>query len=374
MAIALAFLLLLGGGGKIEWQRGEKEAPLEKALQEAKDSRRIVMVYFTADWCKFCTKLDAGAFSDDEVVKQSERFHRALVDCTDKEFFREMTKKYGLSGLPTLAFFDGEGKKIDEISGFLPESRPYLERMKKVGGAGVAPAVQDPPSDEDRLEKVLLRIEKELEESESRLRRDIQGIVRAAFEKGSKPKSVDEEVDAFAENLLEDQDIHSRLKEFLKTPRGKEFIRTQLKEQGIETLEQAIEMFFEKGEDGKYSLLPGYDEQLRAVLDQLEKPEEPKPKGRPYLGITPDDFSDDQRQALGLDKGHGVKILAVSPGGPADRSGVRPGDILLSLGKKNLGDENLGEILAGFKPGERVELLLLRENQKLKLEVTLGEK
>lgn len=50
MQIALALLLLLGGGGKIDWTKGQKEAPLLEGLRKAKESKSVLMVYFTADW------------------------------------------------------------------------------------------------------------------------------------------------------------------------------------------------------------------------------------------------------------------------------------------------------------------------------------
>lgn len=50
MSTVLLLSLLVGGGGKIDWQRGAKEAPLQAALQTAQKSGVVVLVYFTADW------------------------------------------------------------------------------------------------------------------------------------------------------------------------------------------------------------------------------------------------------------------------------------------------------------------------------------
>lgn len=280
-----------------------------------------------------------------------------------------MTRKHGLSGLPTLAFFDAKGAKLDEISGYLPESKPYLAMMTKHAKGGVAPAVA---TNEERIDRILRRFDRELEESEGRLRSDIRGIVKSAFQKKDAPKAkpLEEQIDEFAAKIKEDGDLHSRLKKFLGTPRGKEFVRNQLQEQGFDGLEPAVELYFEKNQDGTYSILPGYDEQLRGYLDQLETPEEP----RPYLGISPDDFSDDQRKELGLEKGHGIKILEIVPGGPAAQAGIKPGDILLSIGGKKVGDENIESVLGTLRAGDQLEAVVLRGKEKQKLKLTLGEK
>lgn len=50
MTLALVLSLVVGGGGKIDWQRGAKEAPLEAAFKKARESGGPVLAYFTADW------------------------------------------------------------------------------------------------------------------------------------------------------------------------------------------------------------------------------------------------------------------------------------------------------------------------------------
>jgi hypothetical protein len=50
MTLALALSLVSGGGGKIDWQRGAREAPLESAIRKARESGGVVLAYFTADW------------------------------------------------------------------------------------------------------------------------------------------------------------------------------------------------------------------------------------------------------------------------------------------------------------------------------------
>lgn len=301
-------------------------------------------------------------------MKLSAKFHRALVDCSDKAFYREMTKKYELTGLPTLAFFDADGRKIDEIAGYTPDAQAYLKLMTKA--LGPAP-VQD-----ERVEKALQRIDQAIREWSKSVREEILRLVREEIAKSkSQPPSFDAQLDAFADRLKKDDGIHGRLRKILKSKDGKDFVRAAMEQQGIESLEQAIELFFEKDSAGAWVVKPEQEQTLLEWLDEVAPVEpEPEPKKRAYLGITPDDFTDDQRRKLGLEKGHGIKILEVAKGGPAENGGVRAGDIVLTIGGKKVGDENIMTILEASKPGDKVEVVVLRKSEKVKLTLVLGEK
>jgi hypothetical protein len=62
--------------------------------------------------------LDAGAFSNDGVVKASEGMYRILVDAgKDGKLF----DKYGVNSMPTILFLDADGKKVGEMGDRSPE-------------------------------------------------------------------------------------------------------------------------------------------------------------------------------------------------------------------------------------------------------------
>jgi len=70
----------------------------------------------------------------------------------------------------------------------------------------------------------------------------------------------------------------------------------------------------------------------------------------------------------------GAGVVAVTPGGPADRAGMRPGDVIRSFGKTPTpGTESLTQALAGARPGQTVTLAVARDGQTLTTEVRLGE-
>jgi len=61
----------------------------------------------------YCKQLDAGAFSDEGVVKSSEGLIRILVDSgKDSKLF----DKYGVRGMPTIIFLDPEGKEVGKLN------------------------------------------------------------------------------------------------------------------------------------------------------------------------------------------------------------------------------------------------------------------
>ena len=86
------------------------------------------------------------------------------------------------------------------------------------------------------------------------------------------------------------------------------------------------------------------------------------PVQRPYLGA----FADD-------DAGRGVRVLSVRSGGPADRAGLQPQDLIVGAqGRKIQRLSQLTEILDGLKPGDHLSLELLRGIRPLPTVVVLG--
>jgi thiol-disulfide isomerase/thioredoxin len=114
-AMALvAALAIAGDGGKIQW--GTNHA---RALAEARESGRPLMIFFTAEWCGPCKALKAGAFSDENVVKASEGLVRLLADADRNP---EIFQKYAVESMPTVIFFDPDGKEVGRLKNRSPEA------------------------------------------------------------------------------------------------------------------------------------------------------------------------------------------------------------------------------------------------------------
>jgi S1-C subfamily serine protease len=70
----------------------------------------------------------------------------------------------------------------------------------------------------------------------------------------------------------------------------------------------------------------------------------------------------------------GMLLAGVRPGGPADKAGLRRGDILVHLGDHAIaGVEDLMYVLTETKPGTTMKAVVVREGKELTVEVTLGE-
>lgn len=88
--------------------------------------------------------------------------------------------------------------------------------------------------------------------------------------------------------------------------------------------------------------------------------------GRAYLGIDPAPFK------AGSD---GVKIARLLEGTPAQKAGLRAGDVIVSVDGFDIGTtRDLVEALNARRPGERVPFTLAREGQPVMITVMLGRK
>jgi photosystem II stability/assembly factor-like uncharacterized protein len=87
----------------------------------------------------------------------------------------------------------------------------------------------------------------------------------------------------------------------------------------------------------------------------------PPAAGIAYMGIT------------GQDRQAGAELMSVNVGGPADRAGLKPGDIIVGIDDKPVRSyRDLTEIIRGHKGGEKVKVTRKRENDTKVIEVTLG--
>ncbi|HIQ26682.1 MAG TPA: Do family serine endopeptidase [Aquifex aeolicus] len=93
---------------------------------------------------------------------------------------------------------------------------------------------------------------------------------------------------------------------------------------------------------------------------------------RGWLGVVVQELTPPVAQALGLD--HGVIVLKVYPGSPAQNGGVEPGDIILAVNGEPVKDAtDLQFKIMKTPPGKEITLTILRGEKKLTLKVKVGE-
>jgi thiol:disulfide interchange protein DsbD len=108
--------------------------PFETALAKAKADCKPVMIDFYADWCAACKELDTNTYSESSVAAESQRFVNIKVDGTnDHDVLTTLYARFGVSGLPTVAFVDPMGEVLPDprVTGYLPPQK-FLAEMKKV--------------------------------------------------------------------------------------------------------------------------------------------------------------------------------------------------------------------------------------------------
>ena len=96
---------------------------------------------------------------------------------------------------------------------------------------------------------------------------------------------------------------------------------------------------------------------------------------RGWIGVEPQDITPELAESFGLQKSTGTIIAGVLRGGPADKAGVKPGDILLSVADKPVSDTvSMLNLVAQLTPGEKVRLTVLRKSREAAIDITVGRR
>jgi S1-C subfamily serine protease len=98
---------------------------------------------------------------------------------------------------------------------------------------------------------------------------------------------------------------------------------------------------------------------------------------RPYLGVALQSvrLPHSIQKKLSLDRGAGVIVLSVEPGGPAERAGVLVGDIFSSFNGQTVSDAMDVQHALGAEPIERaVAATIVRGGELVTLQITPGER
>ena len=119
----------------VEFKQVKSEAELQQALAE--NNKPLVMLDLYADWCVACKEFEKETFSDSSVQKAFGDMLLLQVDMTkNSEENRALMTKYKVLGLPTILFFNRDGKEIEgsRVNGFMPPVE-FLQWIKKISKA-----------------------------------------------------------------------------------------------------------------------------------------------------------------------------------------------------------------------------------------------
>jgi len=96
---------------------------------------------------------------------------------------------------------------------------------------------------------------------------------------------------------------------------------------------------------------------------------------RPWLGVSVSDITEELAAYLQTDITEGAIIRQVVENSPAQKAGLRAGDIILGIdGQKVSGAEDVTTIISKSAVGKKIEIKILRNGRERTVTATLGEK
>ncbi|MEY2718043.1 MAG: hypothetical protein RL539_1075, partial [Pseudomonadota bacterium] len=96
---------------------------------------------------------------------------------------------------------------------------------------------------------------------------------------------------------------------------------------------------------------------------------------RGYIGVEPQDITPEMAEAFKLPRREGAIIAGLLRSGPAEKAGVKVGDILLEVdGQTVRNTAGMLNLISQLKPGAQAELKFLREGKEVSLKVQVGKR
>jgi serine protease DegQ len=97
---------------------------------------------------------------------------------------------------------------------------------------------------------------------------------------------------------------------------------------------------------------------------------------RGWIGVEPQNLSKELAESLNIPKDTtGVLISGVLEGGPADKAGMKPGDVLTQVNGQAVNDvAALLNRIAQTNPGDEAKVTLLRKGKELSIRIQVGKR
>ena len=112
---------------------------------------------------------------------------------------------------------------------------------------------------------------------------------------------------------------------------------------------------------------------VSVVINVVEQLKDSGKVIRGWLGVTIQNVNRNLAESFGLDKPRGALISQLQEGGPAQRSGLRSGDIILRFdGADILTSSDLPHVVGLIQPGTGVDVDIIRNRQRQSLQVEVG--
>jgi serine protease DegQ len=96
---------------------------------------------------------------------------------------------------------------------------------------------------------------------------------------------------------------------------------------------------------------------------------------RGWIGIEAQDITPELAESFKLKQDHGSLIAGILRGSPAERAGLRPGDILLEIDGREVSDSSsMLNLISVLKPGKKATLKIAREEKEMDISVLIGKR
>jgi putative serine protease PepD len=120
----------------------------------------------------------------------------------------------------------------------------------------------------------------------------------------------------------------------------------------------------------------GFAVPANTVRDVVPRLEQGQIIRRPYLGVSTTTVPGSVASSRGLAPDEGVYVDNVSGGGPADRAGIRSGDVLVNVaGRRVAAPADVASAIQGRQPGDQIRVEVVRsDGTRADVPVTLGRR
>lgn len=96
---------------------------------------------------------------------------------------------------------------------------------------------------------------------------------------------------------------------------------------------------------------------------------------RGWIGIEAQDITPELAESFKLKQVRGSLIAGILRGSPAERAGLKPGDILLEInGNQVIDSSSMLNLISGLAPNKQAVLMVARDEKEIKVPITIGKR
>ncbi len=119
----------------------------------------------------------------------------------------------------------------------------------------------------------------------------------------------------------------------------------------------------------------GFATPINMVKDVLTQLKEKGSVTRGWIGVSIQELTPELAKSFGLKEPNGVLISSVTPGDPAEKAGLKAGDVIVGFNGKKITDlSDLPRTVASTPPGKNVEVKVIRDGKEKSFFIKVGTK